>query len=159
MSLNTTPRTWVAGEVVTAAEMNTEVRDALTGIQTAWTAYTPTTAGVTLGTGGTITGAYMQVGKTIHYRVTMTLGTGGLLTGTGFIGLPVTAVTRTSRTPMGAAVCFDSSANAYFMRHAGWDTASRVHFIDDAGALVAAAAPFTWAISDKLEVSGTYEAA
>jgi hypothetical protein len=42
VSINYTPRTWVAGEVVTAAFMNTEVRDALTGIQAAWTVYTPT---------------------------------------------------------------------------------------------------------------------
>ena len=45
MSLNTTAATWVSGSVVTAAQMNTEIRDAVNGLQAAWTAYTPTTTG------------------------------------------------------------------------------------------------------------------
>lgn len=67
MSLNTTPRTWVTGEVVTAAELNTEVRDGFTGIQAAWTAYTPTLSNITLGN-GTLTFKSARVGKTIIVR-------------------------------------------------------------------------------------------
>lgn len=78
MSLNTTPRTWVAGEVVTAAELNTEVRDALTGIQAAWTAYTPawtaTTTNPAIGN-GSIVASYMQVGKTVTFEIQLNFGT------------------------------------------------------------------------------------
>lgn len=57
----------------------------------AWTAYTPTlTASTTNPSGYTIQGAYMQVGKTVHWRVLISSGgTGG--SGTYSIGLPVAA--------------------------------------------------------------------
>lgn len=68
MSLNTTPATWVTGTVVTAAQLNLEVRDALTGIQAAFTAFTPawtaSTTNPTIGN-GTIACRYQRYGKTI----------------------------------------------------------------------------------------------
>lgn len=73
MSLNTTPRTWVAGETVTAALMNTEIRDALTGIEAAWTAYSPTAANFTVGS-GTLLGRSSRVGKTVDLRVNFAAG-------------------------------------------------------------------------------------
>lgn len=74
MSINYTPRTWVAGEVVTAAFMNTEIRDALTGIQAAWTAYTPTATNFTVGN-GTLLGRWQRLGKTaVGIRINFTAG-------------------------------------------------------------------------------------
>lgn len=72
MGLNTTPRTWVAGEKPPASTWNTEIRDAFTGIQAAWTSYTPTLTNVTLGTGGTVQGWYHQIGHTIRFRALIT---------------------------------------------------------------------------------------
>lgn len=74
MSLSTTPRTWVIGELVTAAMMNTEVRDALTGIQAAWDSaswvpaagWTAVTTNPTIGN-GTSAGMFARVGKTVHF--------------------------------------------------------------------------------------------
>ena len=43
MALASTPRTWVAGEFVTAAEMNTEVRDNLTALGAGIIPVAPTT--------------------------------------------------------------------------------------------------------------------
>lgn len=100
MALNSTPRTWVTDEVVTAAEMNAEVRDAITGIQAAWTAYTPTitTGGVAITLGnGAIAAAYNQIGKTIFWRVAYTVGsTTSMTAGVVVIGLPVTAKSTTA---------------------------------------------------------------
>lgn len=85
MSLNTTPRTWVTAEIVTAAEMNTEIRDAITGLQAAWTSWSPvlTGSGSNPGT-STAVGRYDQVGKTIqvraYYVLTSTLGSGQYIT-------------------------------------------------------------------------------
>jgi hypothetical protein len=92
VSLNTTPRTWTTGEVVTAAYMNTEVRDALAGIQAAWTAYTPTVTA----DGGTFTtvsasGRYNRTGKTIDFQVSIVMTTAGTATGAVRFTLPVTA--------------------------------------------------------------------
>ncbi|WP_416983562.1 hypothetical protein [Streptomyces sp. T028] len=71
------PRTWVVGEVVTAALLNQEVRDQFNSIFAAWTSYTPTwTAATTnpvLGN-GTITGRYMKVGRTVLAGFTLTTG-------------------------------------------------------------------------------------
>ena len=50
--LNTTPRTWAAGEVVTAAMLNAQVRDPLTKIQDTWTDYTCTWSGAATGSAG-----------------------------------------------------------------------------------------------------------
>lgn len=95
MSLNTTPRTWVAGEIVSAAEMNTEVRDAITGIQAVWTTYTPSWTGATTNPvigNGVIVGRYLQVGKTIDGLIFVTMGTTTTFgSGQWIITAPVTA--------------------------------------------------------------------
>ena len=88
MSLNTTPRTFVTAEVETAAIFNAEVRDALTGIQAAWTAYTPTVANMTLGN-GTVSGRYSQVGKTVTLQFRLAAGsTTTYTTNPATFGLP-----------------------------------------------------------------------
>jgi hypothetical protein len=80
------PRTWVVGEVVTAALMNQEIRDQINSMLAAWTSYTPTwTAATTnpvLGN-GTLVGRYMKIGRTVQYHInlipgsTTTFGAGG----------------------------------------------------------------------------------
>ncbi|MFC8277178.1 hypothetical protein ACFUJR_32540 [Streptomyces sp. NPDC057271] len=80
-----TPRTWVVGEVVTAALMNAEIRDQWNDVIAPWVAYTPTwgSSGTApaLGNGG-IVGWYKLVGKTctalweITFGTTTTFGTG-----------------------------------------------------------------------------------
>lgn len=80
------PRTWVVGEVVTAALLNQEIRDQINSMLAAWTSYTPTwTAATTnpvLGN-GTLVGRYMKIGRTVQYHInlipgsTTTFGSGG----------------------------------------------------------------------------------
>lgn len=127
-------------------------------ISAAWAAYSPTLSNWTLGN-GVLTGAFTQIGKTVHYRITYTIGTTDTISGTLIISLPVTSIGRSSRAPMGTALCVDTSAGTRAMRHAGYNSTGSILFLDDAGALVAAANPFTWASTDVLEISGTYEAA
>lgn len=80
MPLNTTPRTWVTGELLTATLLNVELRDALTNLQAAWTAWTPSPAlTVVSGTNptmgnSTVVGATHRIGKTILWRLRITLG-------------------------------------------------------------------------------------
>lgn len=61
----------------------------------AWTAYTPTWTATTTNPAignGTIVGAYVQIGKTVHARVTITMGsTTTYGTGNWMISLPVAA--------------------------------------------------------------------
>lgn len=90
-----TPRTWVVGEVVSAATMNQEIRDQFASMFDAWTAYTPTMSAVSsapaLGN-GTLTGQYMKWGRSVHMSLQLTLGSSTTM-GSGNISfsLPVTA--------------------------------------------------------------------
>lgn len=72
-----TPRTWVVGEVVSAAIMNQEIRDQFNSMFAVWTSYTPTwtssgTAPVL--NNGTITGRYMKFGRTVVCHINLTSG-------------------------------------------------------------------------------------
>ena len=97
----TSPRSWVAGEVVTAALLNSHLRDQLlelNGTASAWSSFTvgwgSSGANPTLGNGASV-GQYKTVGKTCHFVVAITTGsttTAG--TGDYKIQLPVTAVTE-----------------------------------------------------------------
>ncbi len=106
MALNTTPRTWVTAEVVTAAEMNAEIRDAITGIQAAWTSFTPTitTGGVAITIGnGSIDAAFNRIGKSIFWRATLAVGsTTSMTAGTVVVGLPVNAKSTTNGHAVGS---------------------------------------------------------
>jgi hypothetical protein len=169
LGLNTTPRTWVASEVVDAPELNAEIRDAFTGIQAAWTSYTPTLTNITLGN-GTRTGRYLQIGKTIDFQVKITFGSTTSITATNAnITLPVTA--QAGNWVSTDAGGYDDSANLWYplaiMTAAGGGGASTTAFIiktwpNPAGAnlvTINATVPFTWITNDILVASGRYEAA
>lgn len=68
------PRTWVVGEVVTAATLNQEIRDQINSMLAAWTSYTPTwtaaTSNPVLGA-GTLLGRYMKIGRTVLYHINL----------------------------------------------------------------------------------------
>jgi hypothetical protein len=93
----TTPRTWVSGETVTAALMNTHVRDNLSALLpsgTGWT--TPTFAAGTYTASGSMTWTlasgdvalhkYIVIGKTVHWHLVLTTTT---VAGTPSTGLRV----------------------------------------------------------------------
>ncbi|MFF9285387.1 hypothetical protein [Streptomyces griseosporeus] len=71
-----TPRTWVVGEVVSAAVMNQEIRDQFNSFFGAWSSYTPTwTASTNPAIGnGTIVGRYMKIGRTVIGHINITAG-------------------------------------------------------------------------------------
>lgn len=71
------PRTWVVGEVVSAALMNQEIRDQVNSMLAAWASYTPAwTASTTAPDvgNGTLTGRYLKIGRTVYGEVTLTCG-------------------------------------------------------------------------------------
>ncbi|MGW3024839.1 hypothetical protein [Streptomyces sp. NPDC001221] len=88
------PRTWVVGEVVSAAIMNQEIRDQFNSFFGAWTAYPPTwTASTNPAIGnGTITGRYMKIGRTVVCEINVVAGsTTTFGSGSYNFGLPTTA--------------------------------------------------------------------
>ncbi|MCZ0996397.1 hypothetical protein O1L44_30085 [Streptomyces noursei] len=74
------PRTWVVGEVVTAALLNQEIRDQFNTFFGAWTDYSGTFVwGAESGTqpaigNGTIVARYMKIGRTVDYLQRLTMG-------------------------------------------------------------------------------------
>lgn len=160
MALNSTPRTWVAAETVTAAELNAEIRDAVTGIQAAWTAYTPTTTGITLGN-GTVTGRWLRIGKTVDFQCVFTFGSTSAVTASPTFTLPATAQTTgwyaaestayntTNYWPI-AGVC-DTTARVICRV---WNGTAGLNF-----SAISSTIPFTWATGHILTVQGRYEAA
>lgn len=132
----------------------------------AWTSYTPTltatTSNPTMGSGSTRSGAYMQVGKMVTVRATVKFGTSGTAAGSGTyeISLPVTAKTISTGRQSGSATFFDNSAS---------DFGDGVVFIDNGATtkarlsmdstVVSNSAPWTWAASDQIDFTMTYEAA
>lgn len=93
----TAPRTWVAGETVTAALMNTHVRDNLKALGDPWTSYTPTLVGMTIGNGAVVA-KYLSAGKFTVVRVWLTAGGTTAYTAAITISLPA-AVAATAEQP------------------------------------------------------------
>jgi hypothetical protein len=160
--LNTTPRTWVAGETVTAALMNTEVRDAVTGLESAWTSYTPTWTAVTTNpTFGdtTLTAAYWRSGKTVHFRYKYLLGA-SFNQGSGAYSftLPVTAAAGSVDQPC-LFDYFDTSAARHYIGLGTISSTVVTRTRIEAGVTFGSSAPVVLGTGDFWVCSGTYEAA
>jgi hypothetical protein len=160
----TTPRTWVTSEIVTAAQLNTHLRDNLKTIGDVWTAYTPawtaTSTNPALGN-GTMTGHYIAAGKWITFRIRLTMGsTTTYGTGASYSWtLPFTAVSAATGDPVGGSTLFDTSASSYFPQHAFLVNTTGVSLAYESGNRVSPSSPLAWATGDKINIQGCYEAA
>ncbi len=160
----TAPRTWVAGETVTAAMLNAQLRDNFKAITDPWTTYTPTISnGWTLGD-GTITGSYIQIGNTVHFRIEWAVGSGTKHATNGPIlslPLPVKLAYSAFRLPFFAS--FGTPTQMWYGRaeHVGSSSVSLWYQgYSSARGSVTATAPVTWvAGSAWFTVHGTYEVA
>lgn len=163
MSLASTPRTWVIGELVTAAVMNTEVRDALTGIQAAWDSaswvpaagWTAATTNPAIGN-GTSAGYFTRVGKTVNFagRIvpgsTTTFGAGAYS-----FTLPATPVGVVMT--IGTAMLFTGAAiyhGAALRNGGGMDL-----YFHGAASRMSPTVPVTFANGHTLYFQGSYQAA
>ena len=162
----TSPRTWVSGEVVTAALMNTHVRDQLLELAgtvgPSYQNYTPTVqSGFTVGTtGSSLTGRYVVIGKTVHYRALAVLGTGFTIGTNWGLSLPVTAASGITH-PHVTVTLTSEGVNNYLGAATMNTTAILFTGIgaSGAGTALSTTSPFTWKATDKITMSGTYEAA
>ena len=162
MSVNTTPKTWGVGELLKAADMNTELRDLSAGLQATWDTYTPTWTGTSnpsIGN-GVLTGRYLRLGKTIICTIVMQMGsTTTYGSGTWTITLPVESVWASqTNVSMGSAHLFDTSATARKTGQVFNVGQSTVRIVTDSATLVGTAVPWTWATGDVLSLDLVYEA-
>ena len=141
------------------------------GTAGAWTSYTPTWGGaVTIGN-GTSTGAWTQVGKTVHWRAKLVLGsTSSVGSNSATVTLPATGTAANSG--IGNVHFYDVSSDTGSPSPGGltlgflvygtttatlFRTAAGGSYVDSAA--LGSTVPFTWTTSDEIRVSGTYEAA
>lgn len=124
-----------------------------------WTNYSPswiaTTTNPAIGN-GTISGRYMQIGKTVHCYVRITAGsTTTFGSGDWRVSLPVAA--SSSNVAIGSAYASDATGPIY-SAIAGPVSATTVFFVAGT-AVFGGASPFAWTVSDNFGFSYTYEAA
>jgi hypothetical protein len=156
----TAPRTWTTGELVTAAQLNTHVRDNLDAAfptDAVWTTWSPTYANLTIGN-GTVTARYMEMGETFVAHWVFTLGSSSAV-GTGpTVSLPVTTGSAVE-TPIGTAYMLNAGTQGYHgivliatsttVRIVG--SLSSGTYVEDV--TVSATVPFTWGTADKLIIA------
>lgn len=157
--LNSTPRTWAAGETVTAAELNAEIRDAFTNLQAGWTSWTPTlTAASTnpsLGTGSSL-GVYSRIGKTVYYRGRVLFGSGATFgSGTYSISLPVASSGSTLL--VGSGLIIQGTFYNFQSLASGASTFSM--YAHGASSAASPTAPATFTTSGSIYFWGMYDAA
>lgn len=132
----------------------------------AWTPYVPTltaSAGSAALGNATVLASYHQVGKRVHIAAsvtfggTSTYGTAGIL----YFALPVLQSAGMAGQVLGGGYLADTSAGARLGAQPIIDGANQRLFlmVPSTGAFVATAAPWTWASTDVIRFSGTYEAA
>lgn len=143
------------GEEVIASDINAPA--------SAWATFTPSWVSSTnpaIGN-GTILGRYKAIGKTTLFNIEITWGsttTGGA--GTWLVGLPVIPAIATSPGQAFSAHAIDASASTRYVLGCELDNANRVRLFNSGTANFATATvPMTWATSDILRISGTYESA
>ena len=130
----------------------------------AWTSFTPTWTGITVGNGVT-GGNYVQIGKTVHCRAYITFGSTTSVTSAVDMNFPVTAVSHTGNPNIGLARLNDASVGAYSSVAVYLSTAKvRVQrqFVSGSEVLsgeLSSTSPFTWTTSDQIMLNFTYEAA
>lgn len=137
----------------------------------AWTSYTPTWTGSTTNPtigNGTLAGAYIEIGKTVHFRINLTVGsTTSVGSGTWRFSFPVTPHVDVAGFALGgygedaAVIGYVISAG---LRVAGASTFSLLMHVPTSSSMgasniVSHNLPHAWGNGDFLRFSGTYEAA
>lgn len=134
---------------------------------TAWQSWVPTWTNLTV-SGSTVTAKYTQIGKTVHFRISVVLAGGNAPTGTVTFSLPVTSVSYAgvaTTQPIGNAAYNDSSVTVYsgFALWASTTTAALVALPANSTWVtyfnINGTNPFTFGNGDEIFVQGTYEAA
>jgi hypothetical protein len=130
----------------------------------AWSSYTPvltaSSSNPTLGSGSSATGRYQRLGRRVTFEAQITFGTSGTATGSGTyrVSVPATIDSAWWGHTIGNAVLIDTGTPYPRSVSVGAD-GTYVEMYSEASAAVTHAVPFSWAASDIIRITGTYEAA
>lgn len=130
-----------------------------------WQAFTPSWTAVTVGTGGTSAGRFVQIGQTVHVQVQLVLGTGGDITATPFLLTPpltpnLSLILNSSSVDLvGVAGARDASASVLEKGLVQLQSTGTIRFTPSAGAggQWGTTSPFDWAVNDQMNARFSYE--
>lgn len=143
-----------------------------TGSSWVWQSWTPTLSGQFTNGDWTKSCVYIQIGKTVFYRISLvsadaTPMAGGA--GVGTMTLPVTSVSYSGTAtlqPIGQAKIYDASTTNRFNGATYWasTTTMSLKWFQVSGTAISdtdvdATNPMTWTTSDEITIQGFYEAA
>ena len=160
----TSPRTWIAGEVLSAALLNTHLRDNLSMLSTlmaARTTFAPSLAQSASLTTSTLTAEYTQVNKEVIGQVFAVFSSAGSAAAQVTANLPVSPRRNSSPFTVGKFTFYDVSATTYYSGSVAFlASGSTVRFITNAAVDTFGIAPgVTVASGDILAFEFSYEAA
>lgn len=134
----------------------------------AWATWTPTFANFTKGD-ATITATYTQIGKTVHYALTVVLGSTSSMGTAATFSLPVTSVAvpaMGSGAPSIGLCRVEDNTTRAFHGHVQWQSTTTglivyysVSGTTITGSATSSTAPMTWVSGDAFWCEGTYQAA
>lgn len=157
----TAATTWAVGNKITAALLNSQVRDLINGFG-AQTSYTPTIAGFTAGN-GTVSGSYSQIGKWVWFEATLVFGTTtSAASAIPTCTLPVTAASSAVNNALCRAQFIDSGTASYFAVGRILTTTTAAAYVCGTNGILgtpSTTSPHTWATGDGIHWAGLYEAA
>jgi hypothetical protein len=151
-----------AGDTIQPAHIN-DIQDEVVAVETdllkSWSSWTPTWTNLTVGD-GTVTAKYFKLGKLIFFELHLVLGSTTSVGGAVSVDLPVNAAATTSFIA-GFGEASDANGLRYstFSRLTGADAMAL--YAHDGTSMVAidTTAPFVWAQTDGLALTGFYEGA
>ena len=160
-----------AGDQFTEAMWDDYIKSNLNAIGDAWTSYTPSLTNLTLGTGGTVNGYYVQAGKFVWVDIVAVLGSSGFsVSNNPEFGLPnsttFAAHYTTNVSTVGQALVVDQVALSRYQGYVRVQSSSAVAvgLANVSGSYVATSGvtstvPFTWGAADEFHLHFWYQAA
>lgn len=158
------PKTWTPGEVVTAAELNEQVRDNLLHLSGEWTTYTPawTNAGTPAPSvgNGSLVGRYLQTGRQVQLTIYLTIGSTTNLGSTGWrFGLPPgVAPAGGNWQAVGSGIVSQTGIQYGLITSWVTSTGGALVAVTSAGTRLGQNGPGTWAAGSTLSLQATLEA-
>lgn len=166
----------VFGETPAASKWNQLGTDAdnldsrLDTLEAAWTSFSPTWTALTVGN-GVVTARYIQMGKTVVYKISLVWGSTTSASGSIRATLPVTGRTLAGSSgvePIGTFLGYDTSVGALLTGLTILDSTTAMRFYTQTTAAfgnnisridITNTSPATWATGDEFHANGRYEAA
>lgn len=154
----TATRTWAAGETLTAANMNAQIRDFANGFG-AWNSYTPTLTQSAAVTKTVNYAKYIQIQKTVICNVYLSVTAAGTTANAITVTLPVAAASVGPS--VGSASVFRTGTGMYVCQAVTYSATNTVAFINDTSGVsyVGAAPSYALANGDVIRFSVSYETA